>query len=146
MSKQTSAYHSNNLLPTEGKSVLRSRTVWVQVMTLVASLIPAAQGWLVSNPVEVAAALAAVNVLVRFTTRGRIFLFSRETGDAERVVGGPLRVVVRESMVEGGVKRSLPPCSGCGADSLGSEAPAPRDGAAADLPTLPEPSMGGVTQ
>lgn len=147
MSELADAETPNNPLPTGGKSVLRSRTVWLQLLTLVASLVPAVQGWLVANPVEAAAVLAALNVLVRFTTRGRIYLFSREGGDAERVSGGALREAASMSVVAGRFSdRSLPPCSNCGAKNLGSEAHAPRDGAAADLPTLPKTNMGGVTQ
>ena len=54
------------------KSILKSKTFWVQVLAVLAVLFPPVQAWLASNPVTSVAALAAVNVLVRFVTSGRI--------------------------------------------------------------------------
>lgn len=56
------------------KSVLLSKTLWVQVLALAAALVPAVQEWLAANPVEFVAAWAALNVLVRFATSGRVAL------------------------------------------------------------------------
>jgi hypothetical protein len=143
MSEQATTYHPNNPPLGAPKSVLRSRTVWVQILMLVASLWPAGQQWLVANPVAAAAVLAAVNVLVRFTTSGRIYLFSREGGDASGgMAGGLCSDVVVASMVAG--SRGLPPCSLCG-NYLGAEAKCAGLCAAVDAPTLLESNTGGVT-
>lgn len=58
------------------KSFWKSKTVWMQVVTLAASFVPGVQSFLAANPVEAMAALTAVNVLVRFVTLGRISIFS----------------------------------------------------------------------
>jgi hypothetical protein len=146
MSEQATTQKPNNLppsAPSAPKSVLRSRTVWVQLVMLVASLWPAGQAWLVANPVEAAAVLAAVNVLVRFTTSGRIYLFSREGGDASGgMAGGLCSNVVVAGMVAG--VSDLPPCSLCG-NYLGAEAKCAGLCTAVDAPTLLESNTGGVT-
>ena len=57
------------------KSLLTSKTFWVQVVTFASAFVPAVQQWLASNPEQFLGALAAVNVLVRFATKGKITLF-----------------------------------------------------------------------
>jgi hypothetical protein len=64
------------------KPILKSKTFWVQVMALAAVFVPAVQEWLADNPVEFVAALAAVNVLVRFVTSGKISILGDEGGQA----------------------------------------------------------------
>lgn len=54
------------------KSILKSKTFWVQVAALMAALFPVVQAWLADNPVEFVALLAAVNVIVRFLTSGTV--------------------------------------------------------------------------
>ena len=65
-----------NQLPTNpmNKSILLSKTFWVQVLALVAMLFPAARDWLAANPVEGVALLGAVNVVIRFVTSGKVSL------------------------------------------------------------------------
>jgi hypothetical protein len=58
------------------KSLLTSKTFWVQVVTFAAAFIPAVQVWLASNPEQFLGALAAVNVLVRFATQGKVSIFT----------------------------------------------------------------------
>jgi hypothetical protein len=57
------------------KGILKSKTFWVQVLSVLTALVPAVQQWIKANPVEFLAALAAVNVLVRFATSGKVTLF-----------------------------------------------------------------------
>lgn len=57
------------------KSILTSKTFWVQVVTFLSVFVPAVQQWLASNPEQFLGALAAVNVLVRFATKGKVTLF-----------------------------------------------------------------------
>lgn len=56
------------------KPFYASKTFWLNSIALIAMMFPAAQSWLASNPVEAVAALAAVNVLLRFVTSGKISL------------------------------------------------------------------------
>lgn len=70
------------------KSFLQSKTVWVQVVTILSAFIPAVRDWLANNPVEFLTALGALNVLVRFVTSGKVKLFSNESG-----AGVPLFIV-----------------------------------------------------
>lgn len=58
------------------KSFFRSKTVWVQAVAVLSTMLPVVAEWLQSNPVSFVAALAALNVLVRFFTHGKISLFS----------------------------------------------------------------------
>lgn len=51
-----------------------SKTFWTNVAAAASLAIPQVQEWLESNPVELAAALAAVNVLLRFVTRDKLSL------------------------------------------------------------------------
>lgn len=62
------------------KSIFLSKTFWVQVASLLSLLFPAVLDWLKANPVEFVAALAAVNILVRFVTSGRVSLSGDFTG------------------------------------------------------------------
>ena len=57
------------------KSLLQSKTFWVQVVTFAAAFVPAVQEWLTANPEQFIGALAAVNVIVRFVTKGKVSLF-----------------------------------------------------------------------
>jgi hypothetical protein len=54
------------------KSIFFSKTFWLQVAAVVSAMFPAVQDWLVKNPVEFVAALAALNVLMRFVTSGKV--------------------------------------------------------------------------
>lgn len=56
------------------KSFWKSKTLWVQVASLASAMLPPVQQWLTANPVEFVAALAAVNVVIRFVTSGRVAL------------------------------------------------------------------------
>jgi hypothetical protein len=60
------------------KSILRSKTFWVQVVAMLGVLVPAVQEWLAANPVEFVAVLVAVNVLIRFATSGAVTLFGAQ--------------------------------------------------------------------
>ena len=57
------------------KPFWHSKTVWVQALAITATFIPPVAAWLTANPVEFVAALAAVNTLVRFATRGSLSIF-----------------------------------------------------------------------
>ena len=62
------------------KSILKSKTFWVQVATLASVFAPPVQAFLVTNPVEFVALLTAINTVVRFVTSGRIVVLG-ETPD-----------------------------------------------------------------
>lgn len=54
------------------KSIFFSKTFWLQVVALVSAMFPVVQDWLVRNPVQFVAVLAALNVIVRFITSGKV--------------------------------------------------------------------------
>lgn len=99
--------------PTKPKSVLLSKTFWLQVIAVLTALLPQVQAWLATNPVEVIAVFAAVNVLVRFVTSGRISIFPPEdrSGGAS---GGmtPLVVMLGLGMAAAGTLPSCAPGTG----------------------------------
>lgn len=70
------------------KGILRSKTVWLQILVVLMALIPAVQKWIAANPVEFASALGAAGVLVRFVTSGRVSLFSDDASGGGSVTGG----------------------------------------------------------
>lgn len=66
------------------KHPLLSKTVWVQIITIISTLVPAVSDWLGSNGVTIIQVLGAVNIVVRFVTHGKISVFS----DGESGNGG----------------------------------------------------------
>lgn len=88
--------------PMSTKSILASKTFWIQLVAVVSLAVPAVRGWLDENPVEFVAVFAALNVLVRFVTSGKINIF----GDSGSKVL-PLLALVGTLAVLGG----LPACS-----------------------------------
>lgn len=53
----------------------KSKTILLNVVALVALMVPQVQAWLKANPEEPMAVLVALNVIVRFVTSGRVTLF-----------------------------------------------------------------------
>jgi hypothetical protein len=70
----------------------KSKVVLLNILALVSLAVPAVAEWVKNNPVEPMAALAALNVLVRFVTSGKVTLFSDDdtSGNASPGTGvGP---------------------------------------------------------
>ena len=92
------------------KSIFLSKTFWVQVVTVVSLAFPQVRTWLEANPVEFVAVLAALNLLVRFATSGKISIFGAGEPDDDKSggLGGlPLWIVLGTAACLGG----LPSCS-----------------------------------
>ncbi len=70
---------SSQPLPTM-KSFVQSKTIWLQVIAVLSLFIPAMRDWLAANPEQPVAIFAALNVLVRFATSGKIVLFADSGG------------------------------------------------------------------
>lgn len=70
----------SNKTSVPSKSILLSKTLWVQILTVVMALVPAVQQWIKANPVEFLSVLAAVNTLVRFVTSGKVTIFPEDDG------------------------------------------------------------------
>jgi hypothetical protein len=60
------------------KNIIRSKTFWVQVAASASVFVPAVGEWLRSNPEGFVTALAALNVVVRFFTSGKVSLITAE--------------------------------------------------------------------
>lgn len=56
------------------KSILKSKTFWLQFLTMVAVSFPTVGAWLAKNPETAVAVIAAANVIMRFATSGKISL------------------------------------------------------------------------
>jgi len=95
-------------LPT--KSFLLSKTFWVQVISVLSLLIPQVKSWLDTNPEQVLAVFAALNVLVRFISNGKVSIFS---GDKENSgsAGGLSPCVLGIACAAGLAVGGLPSCS-----------------------------------
>ena len=63
------------------KPIWRSKTFWLQVITLLSLVFPQVQDFISKNPEQFVSVIAALNVIVRFATSGRVTLFS--SGDEE---------------------------------------------------------------
>jgi len=58
------------------KSIFLSKTFWIQIIAIIVALFPPVTVWLKANPVEYVAIFAAVNLIVRFVTSGRVNIFA----------------------------------------------------------------------
>jgi hypothetical protein len=91
------------------KPILLSKTFWVQLVALASLAVPAVNAWLEKNPEQFVAVLAAINVLVRFATSGRISLSGAGiggNGNGGGPGGLPLWVIGTAAVLMG-----LPSCS-----------------------------------
>jgi hypothetical protein len=95
------------------KHALASKTVWVQIVAVLSLLVPVVRDWLASNPVEFVAVLAAVNVIVRFITRGKISVFAAGNAAEEKTAGGSggLPLLIVWGTAAGLCFTALPSCS-----------------------------------
>ena len=130
------------------KSIFQSKTFWVQIVALLSMAVPQVQTWLSANPEQFVAVLAAVNVLVRFATSGKITLSG--AGETENNIGGgpgglPLWIgILGTAAVIGGL---LPSCSTSGYPITGSVAYLdPASGAKAGLVFSPGQPIGGTVK
>jgi hypothetical protein len=96
----------------ETKHPLASKTVWLQIVTVLSLLVPSVREWLGENPVEFISVLAAANVLVRFVTRGKVSVFSADNGE-KTVSGGSggLPLLIVGTAAAGLCFTALPSCS-----------------------------------
>lgn len=67
------------ILENTAKPAWRSKTLWLNLAALLAAVLPPVREWLAANPVELVAALAAANVLVRFVTRDAVVIFPTDS-------------------------------------------------------------------
>ena len=98
----------------ETKHPLASKTVWLQIVTVLSLLVPAVREWLVANPVEFVSVLAAANVIVRFVTRGKVSVFSADSENGEKTAGGGsggLPLLIVGTAAAGVCFTALPSCS-----------------------------------
>lgn len=71
------------------KPLIRSKTFWLQIVTLLAVFLPGVQEWLAKNPVEPVAVLVAINIIIRFATSGRVTIFREDDGKDGEKSDGP---------------------------------------------------------
>ena len=126
------------------KSILLSKTFWVQIMALVVLVFPPVKAWFDSNPVEYLAVLAAVNVLLRWVTSGAVSILPDKHDDDDGTVEGGRRLMgwLLLAGLAGSVGISLPACSSAQMDAAGQvpiRATYQRDGV-----TLGYSSKGGL--
>ena len=58
------------------KNILKSKTFWVNALAGAAAFFPAVKEFIAQNPEGFVGVLTAVNVIVRFFTRGRVTVFT----------------------------------------------------------------------
>ena len=64
------------------KPLYQSRTIWVQLLAVVSALFPPVADWIAGNPESFVGVFAALNVLIRFITSGRVEVFGKSGGAA----------------------------------------------------------------
>jgi len=98
------------------KPILKSKTIWLQVIAALSLLLPPMQAWLAANPEQPVAVLLAANVILRFFTSGKIVLFADDsTGDAGPGIADKLpawALVLGTGSLAGFLVFSLPGCAG----------------------------------
>jgi hypothetical protein len=91
------------------KTILLSKTFWLQVITLLSLLIPAVDVWVHKNPEQFVAVWAALNVIVRFVTSGKVSLISEDaTGMARLMMLGGTAAALMTSLPSCASLASLP--------------------------------------
>lgn len=102
------------------KSILASKTLWLQIIMIALGFFPPALAWLKANPVDALVAIGALNVLVRFATSGKVSLFPGLSesatadpgqGDSGGGSGWPMPLLVT-CATAGLMGFCLPSCSG----------------------------------
>lgn len=95
------------------KSILQSKTVWLQLIAFAAAFFPPVQAFLVANPVTSVAVLSSVNILVRFVTNGKIAIFADGTDPSANSSGGApaWALAILTGATAAGIGLSLPSCS-----------------------------------
>jgi len=104
------------------KSILQSKTVWLQLIAFAAAFFPPVQAFLVANPVTSVAVLSSVNILVRFVTNGKIAIFADGTDPSANSSGGApaWALAILTGTTAAGLGLSLPSCSPAMVDTLKS--------------------------
>ena len=90
------------------KSFLTSKTFWLQIVAVASVMVPQVQAWLASNPVDCIAVFAAINVLVRFVTKGAVSIFPPE--EKSGGVSGGMALLVLWLGLGMAVVGTLPSC------------------------------------
>jgi hypothetical protein len=70
------------------KPLYQSRTVWVQLLAIASALFPPVADWIAGNPESFVGVFAALNVLIRFITSGKVEVFGKSGGAALAAVVG----------------------------------------------------------
>lgn len=99
------------------KPILKSKTIWLQILTALSLLLPPMQDWLKANPEQPVAVLIALNVIVRFFTSGKVTLFANDesAGTAGPGIADKLpawALVLATGSLAGLIGCTLPGCSG----------------------------------
>ena len=63
------------------KSIVQSKTFWIQLIAFASAFFPPARAWMVANPETAVGALGALNIVVRFITSGKITIFAAGAND-----------------------------------------------------------------
>lgn len=56
------------------KSIIKSKTFWLQIVTVVSAFVPQVAEFLATNPVSAIAAIGAANTIMRFATKDKVSL------------------------------------------------------------------------
>lgn len=129
--------------PTEEsrRTILKSKTFWLNVLAMLSVLIPAVQQFIADNPESAVAVLGALNVLVRFATKGKVNIFGENTTPP---AGSLMAFLVAGAAVGSGL--ALPSCSPSFRPKVEVKLRDPKSGAEAALSYRPDKKVrGGVT-
>jgi hypothetical protein len=95
------------------KSILASKTVWVNLISAASTLYPPVGVWVAANPQVAMAVLGGINILVRLITKGAVSLFPADdagkVGSGNGLGGSLLRLLM--IMFTAAALVGLPSCS-----------------------------------
>lgn len=98
---------------TPNKSILLSKTFWLQVIAVLSVFFPPVRSWIAGNPESAVSFLAAANVIVRFVTSGKVSFFPPEGVEKPSGTAGGLNLlwIAGLGMTVGFIGCSLPSCT-----------------------------------
>jgi len=98
---------------TPSKSFLLSKTFWIQVIAALSTFFPQVRSWIAANPESAVGALAALNVIVRFVTSGKVSFFPPEYVEKPSGPAGGLNLlwIAAMGMTAAAMGMGLPSCS-----------------------------------
>ncbi|RYD19910.1 MAG: hypothetical protein EOP88_17125 [Verrucomicrobiaceae bacterium] len=121
------------------KAILKSKTFWLNVLAIASVFLPAVGDFVQENPEQAVAAMGALNILIRFATKGRVNIFGENT---KPPAGSLMAFLVLGAAA--GIMGCLPSCSPAFRPRVDIKLRDPASGATAGLSIRPDKKVRGA--